>query len=184
MNDIALDVLERASKGDMAAFEQIYREASPLVYNVALRITCNSADAEEVAQDVFIKVYRYLKYFRFSSTLKTWIYRITVNTAINHYRKFAKEKKGRISNEHVFDFISSEASTDEKALQGDYERQLNQLLAALSPEHRACLVLREIEGLNYQQMAATLKIPVNTVRSRLKRARQSLLEQARKELKK
>jgi len=181
MNDIAHDILERAANGDMAAFEQIYKAASSFVYNVALRITCNSADAEEVAQDVFMRIYHHLKDFQFSSTFKTWIYRITVNAAINHYRKHIKERRARVNNEHVLDLIPANLSTDEKALQGDYQTQLDQLLKALNPEHRACLVLREIEGLNYQEMATVLRIPVNTVRSRLKRARQSLLDQARKE---
>jgi len=181
MNDIALETLERAAKGDIAAFEEVYKAASPFVYNVALRITCHDEDAQEVTQDVFMKIYHNLKDFRFASAFKTWVYRIAVNMAINHYRKHAKEKQSRVHNEYILDSTPSDSSTDEKALQGDCEAQLNALLNVLTPEHRACLVLREIEGLNYQQMATTLKIPVNTVRSRLKRARQSLWEKAGKE---
>ncbi len=181
MVDIARETIERAAQGDMAAFEEIYKAASPFVYNVALRIASNSMDAQEVTQDVFMKIYHNLKDFRFASTFKTWAYRITVNMAISHYRKRAKEKQSRVYNEYILESTPSDSSADEKALQGDREVQLNALLSALTPEHRTCLVLREIEGLNYQQMATVLKIPINTVRSRLKRARQSLWEQARKE---
>lgn len=86
MLDIAKDVLERAAKGDMPAFEQVYKSAGNYVYNLALRITRNSADAEEVTQDVFMKIFHHLKNFQFRSTFKTWVYRIAVNTAINRYR--------------------------------------------------------------------------------------------------
>ncbi|HOD11962.1 MAG TPA: sigma-70 family RNA polymerase sigma factor [Candidatus Omnitrophota bacterium] len=181
MVDIARETIERAARNDMAAFKEIYQAASPFVYSLALRIVPNSADAQEVTQDVFIKIYHHLSSFRFSSAFKTWIYRITVNTAINYHRKYAKEKQRRVNNEHVLDLASSSSSSDEKALQGDHEAQLNMLLGSLTLEHRACIVLREIEGLNYQQMASALSIPVNTVRSRLKRARQALLQAARKE---
>ena len=96
MVDIAMDILVRASEGDMDAFEQVYKAASGFVYNVALRVVRNNADAEEVTQDVFMKIYRNLKNFQFRSAFKTWVYRITVNTAINYYRKSKKEDGDRV----------------------------------------------------------------------------------------
>jgi RNA polymerase sigma-70 factor (ECF subfamily) len=182
MNEIALDILERASQGDIGAFEEVYKTASGFVYNVALRITRNSADAEETTQDVFMKIYHSLKDFQFRSAFKTWVYRITVNTAINHYRKSAREGKNRVDGDGIVETFADTHSSAEGAMQSDNEAQLNALLEMLSPQHRACVVLREIEGLSYQEMATSLKIPVNTVRSRLKRARQALLEAARKGL--
>jgi RNA polymerase sigma-70 factor (ECF subfamily) len=181
MNDIAVDILEKASQGDLEAFEQVYKSAGGFVYNVALRIIRNSADAEEVAQEVFMKVYHSLKDFQFRSSFKTWVYRITVNTAINRYRKFAREEKDKVDYGSIIETLPGVGSAAEKAIQSDNETRLNALLGLLSPEHRVCLVLREIEGLSYQEIAASLKIPVNTVRSRLKRARQALLEQAGKD---
>jgi RNA polymerase sigma-70 factor (ECF subfamily) len=181
MSSVDLTILEQASQGDLGAFEQVYRMTSGFVYNVALRITQNTADAEEVVQDVFMSVYRNLKNFKFRSNFKTWVYRITVNTAINRYRKFGKEQKNRVDFEKAIQSLPSESLTAEKAMQGDRESRLHRLLGSLSPEHKSCLILREIEGLSYQEMASALNIPVNTVRSRLKRARQTLLENARKE---
>ena len=178
MNDLALDILERASAGNMDAFEQVYRATSNFVYNVALRITRNSANAEEVTQDVFMKIYRNLKGFGFRSTFKTWVYRITVNTAINHYRKSNKEEKGRVDYDNIIESLPDNRLAREGISQKDNQSQLNALLDKLSPEHKACLILREIEGLSYQEMAGALSIPVNTVRSRLKRARQALLVEA------
>jgi len=182
MNNIAPDTLERASRGNIDAFEEVYKATSGFVYNVALRITRNSSDAEEVAQDVFMKIYRNLKDFQFRSSFKTWAYRITVNTAINHYRKSARETKDIIKYDNVIESLPATSSTGEDIIRGDNEARLNALLGMLSAEHKACLILREIEELSYQEIAVTLKIPVNTVRSRLKRARQALLEKAGREL--
>lgn len=178
MDDIALDVLERASEGDMDAFEQVYKATSSFVYNVAFRITRNSPDAEEVTQDVFMKIYRNLKGFRFRSAFKTWVYRITVNTAINRYHKSKKEEKDRVDYDNIIESLPDRRLAAEGVIQSDNEARLNALLDTLSHEHKTCLILREIEGLSYQEISDTLKIPVNTVRSRLKRARQALLEKA------
>ncbi len=182
MNDIALEILERASEGDIGAFEQVYKAVSGFVYNVALRITRNSADAEDVTQDVFMKIYHNLKGFEFRSSFKTWVYRITVNTAINSYRKSTIEEKNRIGDNSIIESLPDSRSTAEDVIQTDNETKLNSLLEMLSPDHRACLILRELEGLSYQEIATALKVPVNTVRSRLKRARQALLKEARKGL--
>ena len=182
MIDIAPQILKQAAGQDMVAFEKIYRAASGFVYSVALRITHNCADAEEVAQDVFLKIYHNLKNFQFRSAFKTWVYRITVNTAINRYRKSAREEKGRVDYDAVAGSFAGASSAAEAALESDNEVMLSVLLKRLSPEHKACLILREIEGLTYQQLARTLRIPVNTVRSRLRRARQALLEEAGKGL--
>jgi RNA polymerase sigma-70 factor (ECF subfamily) len=182
MNDIVPEILERASQGDLTAFQQVYKALSGFVYNVALKVSRNSADAEEITQDVFMKIYRNLKNFRFRSAFKTWVYRITVNTAINHYRKSRREEKGRVDYESVIGTRSCGSSTAEDIIQSDNQARLNALLDTLSPNYKVCLILREIQGLSYQEIAATLKIPINTVRSRLKRARQELLEMAGKGL--
>jgi RNA polymerase sigma-70 factor, ECF subfamily len=180
MNDIGVDILEKASQGDLQAFEQVYKSASGFVYSVALRVTRNSADAEEVTQDVFMKIYHNLKNFQFRSTFKTWVYRITINTAINCFRRGSKEERSKVDYDGIIESLPAGCSTSERVIQAENEARLDRLLQLLSPEHRTCLILREIEGLSYQEIAASLKIPVNTVRSRLKRARQALLEEARK----
>ncbi|MFH1441517.1 MAG: sigma-70 family RNA polymerase sigma factor [Candidatus Omnitrophota bacterium] len=182
MINIAIEVLEKASEGDIAAFEEVYKAASSFVYNVALKITRNSAEAEEVTQDVFMKIYHKLKDFDFRSAFKTWLYRITVNTAINQYNKSQRDVKDRVDYDGIVESLPGSSSTEKNAIQSENEQRLNILLDALSPEHKACLILREIEGLSYEEIAAALKIPVNTVRSRLKRAREALLEKAGKGL--
>ncbi len=182
MNDIAQDTLERAAQGDLEAFELVYKSASGFVYNVALRVTRNSADAEEVTQDVFMKIYRGLKGFGFRSSFKTWVYRITVNTAINSFRRSAQKENVHMDYDSIAESLPGNTTTADAAIQHDNEAALNVLLELLNPEYRACLVLREIEGLSYQEIADSLRVPVNTVRSRLKRAREALVREARKGL--
>lgn len=170
MVDIARELIEKASRGDMDSFEEIYRLASGFVYNVALRIAGNARNAEEITQDVFVKIYRNLKSFAFQSSFKTWAYRITVNTAINFKRRRAIEEGKRVDYEFA---LNTEAARGEK--DHDSESLVDYLLGRLSPEHRACIVLKEMQGLSYQEISDALRININTVRSRLKRARQRLM---------
>ncbi len=179
VNDIRAEILELASKGDIGAFEKVYKATSGFVYNVALRVTRNSQDAQEVTQDVFMKIYRNLKNFRFRSSFRTWVYRITVNTAINRYRQSLRENKGKIDYDEVKYNISGAPAEATHMQQDDNKTKLENLLRKLNPEQKACIILREIEGLSYKDISVTLNIPVNTVRSRLKRGREALLEYTR-----
>ena len=175
MPDISNDLVMKAAHGDMAAFEEIYKATSGFVYNVALRITNNSNDADEVTQDVFVKVHKNLKSFAFRSAFKTWIYRIAANTALNHCKWRGRREKGNVEyNPVVHDITAPEGAIAEDDKE-DAEKKIALLLEVLDPDQRACIVLREIEGLDYRAIADTLKININTVRSRLKRARQKLM---------
>ena len=180
MRDISPDTLRRAAGGDIKAFEDIYKTFSSFVYNVALGITRDKADAEEVTQDVFIKAYRGLKGFRFGSSFKTWVYRITVNEALNRYNKSKKEKSRRVDYDDSIELRPADSSGTEEIMRNESETRCAVLLERLDHDQRACLVLREIEGLSYKDIAGVLRIPINTVRSRLLRARQALLEKAGK----
>jgi RNA polymerase sigma-70 factor (ECF subfamily) len=179
MEDIPRDILGKAQAGDMKAFERVYRATSGFVYNVALRILHNREEAQEVTQDVFLKIYRNLKYFQFRSSFKTWVYRITMNTAINAYRRVSREINRRqdfqtLENTHPApDDIEKELTKQEEVK--EQELRIGSLLSILNPEQRSCIVLREIEGLSYQEISQALNTNINTVRSRLKRAREALL---------
>jgi len=182
MQELSLELIEKAGQGDIAAFEEIYRQTSGFVYNVAFRVTGNNHDAAEVTQDVFMKAYRSLKNFEYRSSLKTWLYRIAVNLAINHYRKNARHAQGRVEFDPASDY-GYDYKTDPAAQiieKEERERKVVSLLDALEPEQRVCIVLREIEGLSYEEIAGALKININTVRSRLSRAREKLLAFAEK----
>ena len=174
MQDVPKDILIQAAEGNIDAFEDVYRAACGFVYNVALRVTNNKNDAEEVVQDVFLKIYKNLENFEFKSSFKTWVYRIAVNTAINASKKSNKQMLGRTEYD---DGLKQNLFTEStKAESGDLNRQeiIDSLLTLLNPDQRACIVLRNIQGLSYQEIADTLNININTVRTRLRRARETL----------
>ncbi len=182
MREIAKETIEMASRGDINAFEEIYRHYSSRVYTVALGITRNQQDAEEATQDVFVKAFRSLKNFRFGSSLGTWLHRITINTAITIYNKRARHGAASLQYDETKDTQTATPSMRQnEAARQDAKARVAAILDNISPEHRSCIVLREIEGFNYKEMADTLSIPLNTVRSRLKRAREALVAYCRKE---
>lgn len=176
MSEISSEILTRASNGDIEAFEQVYKNFSKFVYNVSLKITRHSHDAEEVTQDTFMKIYHKLKTFRFRSSFRTWVYRIAVNTAINYRRSLIKRESQWVDFETVALTLSDDKMVSDNIIKQDDSARLDLLLKGLKPAYRVCLILREIEGLSYQEIASVLEIPVNTVRSRLKRAREALME--------
>jgi len=182
MSDIPKEILSQAAGGNIEAFEAVYNAASGFVYNVALRITNNKADAEEVAQDVFMKIYKNLRNFEFKSSFKTWAYRITVNTAINKYKSASRERNSRDQFDTAIENLASEDKTREFIDRENSEQLVSRLLDALNPDQRACIVLREIEGLSYEEISKVLKINLNTVRSRLRRARLALLTLGKNEV--
>ncbi|MBN2121185.1 MAG: sigma-70 family RNA polymerase sigma factor [Candidatus Omnitrophica bacterium] len=175
MQEIPKDTLTLAQQGDIRAFEDIYRTSSGFVYTLALRVTNNRQDAEEVAQDVFLKVYKNIRKFRFESTFKTWIYRITTNTAINAAIRRGRRAMREIEYNDNIQHTHGYEPQQEKIEKDEKEQIIKSMLETLNPKQRSCLVLRDIEGLSYEEISRTLKININTVRSRLKRARESLL---------
>ncbi len=175
MQEITKNIIIQASKGDIGAFEIIYKTSADFVYSIALSITKNIDTAEDITQEVFIKIYKNLKKFQFRSTFKTWIYRIAINTAINDYKKRSKEMGKRDDFEVVLKTHYVNDITEEIIGRKDKERQLLSFLDTLNKEQRTCIILREIERLSYKEISEVLKININTVRSRLKRARIALL---------
>ena len=180
-NDISRELIIEAMNGDMKAFEEIYRLTSGFVYNVALRIARRHAEAEDITQEVFIKMYSALPQFGFRSSCKTWLYRITTNTAISRCRKFGREHEQTAKYKDHLEIEAQQGQAASPAMANENEKIIGDMLARLDEDQRACLVLRDMEGLAYDEIADILNIPLNTVRSRLHRARETLLEFANKE---
>ncbi len=175
MNNLSDNTIIEASEGNVESFEDIYKAYSDFVYNVAFRVVNNMDEAQEVTQEVFITVYHKLKSFKFKSSFKTWIYRITINSAINFAKKRSKEQSRIAEFNDKNEFNRTVDFVSEKIEEEQHEKVISTLLEALNPDQRACVVLRSIEGLSYQEIAKSLNININTVRSRLKRAREKLL---------
>jgi len=178
IQSISPDIIHKAASGDIQAFAEIYKGASSFVYNVALRTARNREDAQEITQEVFLKVFNSLRDFRFQSSFKTWLYRITVNTTLNVLKKTAYDRRRQFEyHENISAELPGQAEEAETSLeQREHKVQVDKMLETLNPEYRVCIILREIQGLSYEEIAQTLKTNINTVRSRLKRAREILLK--------
>lgn len=175
MDNITEEIIHLAQEGDEHSFEEIYKAYFGFVANVSYRIVSTKEEAEEICQEVFMTIYRKLCDFRQKSSLKTWIYRITINSAIKYSQKRSKEKKRTVEYDNNTPLASHEKNIRDKIDHEEKEKIVQELLNHLNLEQRTCIVLRTMEGLSYKEIADTLKIPINTVRSRIKRARESML---------
>lgn len=163
-----------ARKGQYAAFEELVRRYRNDVYGLAYHYVRNREDAWDVAQDVFIKAHRAMAKFRGDSSFKTWILRITANRCKDFF------KKRRLKTVSLEDSVSdarlesSAARPDEEMASSELGRQIQEALDTLSDKHKTAFVLRELEGLSYEQMADVMKCSPGTVMSRLFHARKKL----------
>ncbi len=169
MSDIDKDLINQLRKGDLRAFEEIYRRYGSFVYSVAYNVLGNRSEAEDLVQDVFLRLYRKVNGFMFRSSLKTYIYRTTVNTALNYLRK---RRDSGLKEEAL-------KADDRPNNRWEDKELVRQILRRLSPDARLILVLREVEGLAYEDIGRALGIGVNTVKSRLNRAREEFRKQGR-----
>ena len=166
--------------GDAAAFGVLVRRYQDRLYNAVYRWVDNAEDAQDVVQEAFLNAYQSLDSFKGEALFSTWLYRIAFNTAVSLRRKQRAvlsieayrngEGKGEPED-------PSPVSRPGHALeQAEQERRIQEALNRLSPEHRAVLVLKDMEGQKYETMAQVLQVPIGTIRSRLHRARLELRE--------
>ncbi|HXY40880.1 MAG TPA: sigma-70 family RNA polymerase sigma factor [Vicinamibacteria bacterium] len=173
------ELVARCRGGDTAAFASLVSLHEHMVFNLAARLLGDGEEARDVAQEVFLQVYRRLGRFEGRSSLKTWIYRIVVNQCHNRRRFWHRHGRDR---EDPLDERLLPPKPPGSRLPGPYEqacaheraRTVQRALLALSFPQRSVLVLREVEGLSCEEVAAALGIPDGTVKSRLSRAREAL----------
>jgi len=166
------DLIESIRAGDASAFNELVLKYRNRVIGVAARMLENRVDAEDLAQDVFVKVYHSLKSFKGEALFSTWLYRITANSCLNHRRK--KKLEAEIWNrEDDQDSIPSNAHSNPQVILEEREVKLflEKAIQELPQEQRIVLILRDIEGLSYEAIADSLELELGTVRSRLHRAR-------------
>lgn len=190
-----LVLIERLRAGDVSALEPLMERYATLVYRVAYGITRNEADAEEVAQDVFLTLVRKIDTFEGRAALGTWIYRVAANAAL--IKRRGKRRELEVSlEEHLPTFLEDghregdrsflladwSPSPEVELLTGETRRILEQALDALPDHYRAVLVLRDVEELSNEAAAAALGESVASVKSRLHRARMALREQLTRHL--
>jgi len=178
-------LVERVQRGDKTAFDVLVRKYQHKIVKLVTRYVHDSTEALDVSQEAFIKAYRAIHGFRGDSAFYTWLYRIAINTAKNHL-----VAEGRRPLEHGMDLQDPEqydmqarlrdVDTPERLLLTDeIQRTVEQAIEDLPEDLRTAIVLREIEGMSYEQIAETMSCPVGTVRSRIFRAREAIDEKLR-----
>jgi RNA polymerase sigma-70 factor (ECF subfamily) len=157
---------------------------SKQLYAAAMRMTRNPADAEDLVQETFLKAYRAYDSFTAGTNLKAWLYRILTNTYINKYRKAARRPDevdlGDVEDLYLYRRVGSEESaeasrtTEDRVLDGLVEADIKKAVESLPENFRIPVLLADLEGLSYQEIADILEIPIGTVMSRLHRGRKAM----------
>ena len=174
-------LVAQASKGDLAAYDELVRRYQTRIYSLAYNMTGSKEDAEDMVQDVFVKAYSSLKNFRGTSSFYTWIYRIAINRTINFVKKRKKRQAmslddvdGGIERDPAYVELSARESPVRDASLSELQEKLNKALLTLSEKHRTVVVLHDIQGLPHDDIARMTGCSEGTVRSRLFYARQML----------
>jgi RNA polymerase sigma-70 factor (ECF subfamily) len=173
-----LALIERCRKGDLGAFEELYRTHAGRLYSVALRLVGNPADAEDLLQEIFLAAHRKLDTFRGESSLGTWLYRLATNLCLDHLRS----RTGR--SRHVTDSIDDEpglfdVATSSLAEQTVTKMDLERALARLPEGCRSAFVLHDVEGLEHREVAEILGVAEGTSKSQVHKARLKLRKMLR-----
>ena len=176
-----LVLVKRVQRGDKSAFDLLVRKYQHKVVKLVLRYVRNPAEAEDIAQEAFIKAYRALPQFRGDSAFYTWMYRIAINTAKN---SLASRDRSPIAYDldltdpeesHSVQTKLKDPDTPEgMALTEEIRGIVNSAIEGLPEELKTAIVLRELDGLSYEEIAAAMECPVGTVRSRIFRAREAI----------
>lgn len=180
--------LEKARQSDIYAWEKLVKEYENMVYHIAYRMMQNEQEAKDISQEIFIKVYRNLPKFDEKSTFSTWLYRIAINTCIDALRK--NKTKQTISWEQHIEQNKNETITyttetpEEICLQKEKQNNIMEALQNLSPEHKAVILMRDIQDMTYGEIAECLSVSLGTVKSRIARAREQFKKEflAKREL--
>jgi RNA polymerase sigma factor (sigma-70 family) len=176
-----MELVRRARKGDLSAYDELVQRYQQRIYATVYHMTANHDDANDLAQDAFIKGYQALKSFKGGSSFYTWVYRIAVNKTIN----FLKQRKNRVhmslndldfNAEHDPDLVSlvSDKTPRREANLAELQEKLNEAMQRLSEQHRLVVTLHDVQGLSHDEIAKIMECNIGTVRSRLFYARQQL----------
>ena len=178
------EFIDRLRQGDTAAFEELVAERSGEIYGLLFRLTENAEEARDLTQETFLRAFQNIDRFRGDADVRTWIYRIAINQARNRYRWWRRRRRDSTvslettrgeSNQTVSETLVEQSQNPElQTLARERENLLRAALQRLAIAYRETVILRDIEGFSYEEIALTLGINVGTVKSRLARGRQEL----------
>ncbi len=177
------ELVTRLQAGSDSAFDWLVTYYHSSVYNLVYGILSDRADAADVTQEVFLHAFRGIHGFRRGSSLKTWLYRISVRQALNHRRWFWRHHRQQISidsdeagNGSVFELQDAEATPFEQFAAREMQETVRRALMSVPTTFRSAVILRDLEGLAYEEIAEILEVSVGTVKSRILRGRRLLKE--------
>ena len=178
------EFIERLRRGEAAAFDELVAERSGEIYGLLFRLTENSEEARDLTQETFLRAFQSIGRFRGEADLRTWIYRIAINQARNRWRWWRRRHKdstvsldatqGQSNQTVIATLAESSDNPEQQTLAHERELALRSALQKVGRAYRETVVLRDIEGFTYEEIATTLGINVGTVKSRLARGRQEL----------
>lgn len=174
-------IVEKASKGDLAAFEALVRAYEKRLYNTAFRMVSDSEEAMDIVQEVFLKTYQALPNFRGDSKFSTWVYRVCVNASLDYLRKrkkakvYSLDKPVMFSDSQVQRQVEDTGDSTEDIVETKFlGESVLDILDGLEPHYRAVIVLCDIQGYSYKEISEILDVSLGTVKSRIHRARNAL----------
>jgi len=171
-------LIGRCKNGDLQAFEELISKYEVKVFNITFRILGDYTEAEDVSQDILVKVFKYIKGFKEQSSFYTWLYRITVNECMDMVKKKKKDficsldsPLGIGDGEVAREIQDNGESVEQKVVRNELRKYLADAMKLLKDEHRIVIVLRDVQGFSYEEISEIIKCPPGTVKSRINRAR-------------
>lgn len=184
--EVDMELVARVQRGDRRAFDLLVLKYQRKIMRLLSRMVREPADVEDVAQEAFVKAYRALPQFRGDSAFYTWLYRIAINTARNWQAANSRRPQtvSTLENDEGETFSQIDSLTDQStpeslAATRQIAQTVNDAINALPEDLRTAIVLREIEGMSYEDIASAMGCPIGTVRSRIFRAREAIAERLR-----
>ena len=179
------DLVQRVQAGDSAAFRALFDKYHRRAFAVAMGVVKNEDDALDAVQNAFVKVHKNIHKFQGSSSFYTWLYRIVMNVSIDHIRKTSRRRtldfderalheESEVAGDGALVPSITDANPGKAALRRELGGAIQAALAELPEHHRAVIVLREVEGMSYEEMAEALEVPKGTIMSRLFHARKKM----------
>jgi len=177
VNHEETEMISRCQQGDQEALKEIYDKYHKKVYRIAYGVVRQREDALDIVQEVFIKLFRSIKNFQGRSHFYTYLYRMVMNTAIDHARKLGKKFASSLDEEGSFEpSDGAEKGPERVFLQKELEERVKRAMDKLPAEQKAALIFRDMEGLSYQEMAEAMGCSIGTVMSRLHYGRKKMQE--------
>lgn len=177
-----LFLARRAAAADPQAWDEIIERYGERIYNLAYRFTGRRAEAEDLTQDIFLKLYRNLDRYRGDVPLMAWALRLSRNSCIDHYRHHRTRRQAETVSDEILQYLPSDEDLEKRSQKRERRRMIQQVMTEMSENLASVVMLRDFQGLSYDELATFFEVPVGTIKSRLNRARKELVRRVRERL--